>query len=824
MAGTQTLEVELELPRDGDCGACVARVGDALQAHDGIDAVQAGEDGRALLVRYDPELCSLACMREAAADAAVQFEREFDHEVLEVGGMDCAGCARTIERAVGRIAGVTFASVSFTAERLRVEYRPSVVDPPQIARGVRALGYVVPTGGEAPPDTGRWPRTQIVTAVATSLLLLAIVADLVIGSEIAARILYGSAAALGGVPIARSGLAALRATRQADIKLLMTLAVLGALAIGAWMEAALVVVLFSIGELLERRAAERARRELGGLVALTPATARVRRAAAGGGFEDVDVAASELVVGDLVVVRPGERLPADGSVFEGGSAVDEAAVTGESTPVDKLPGDRVFAGTLNAQGLLVVRVEAAPGDTTVAKIARLVAEAQARKAPSERWVDAFARVYTPLVIAGAVLVAGLAPAVLGISFADAFYAALALLIIACPCALVLSTPVSIVSALGRASASGVLIKGGAHLERAAGIRTVAFDKTGTLTLGRPRVVATEPFAVSEDELLAMAAGVEQGSEHPLARAIVDASGARGLALPALTDFEALTGLGARGRVDGRLVTVGGARMLGTAGELPAQAGSALERLAAGGRTAVLVTRDGEPIGALALADEPRPQAAEAVALLGRLGIERTVLLTGDNRAVAEAIAARLGVGELRAGLLPDEKASALELLGAGTAMVGDGVNDAPALAAADLGIAMGSAGSDTAIEVADVALMGDDPRKVAELVGLARWTRAVVRQNIAFSLATKLAALVLLAAGSLPLWAAVGADVGASLVVVANGLRLIVGTPGGRLRGIPILRPSAAGDAPGDRHDHADHDHDGDGQAHAGHACCDHEH
>jgi Cd2+/Zn2+-exporting ATPase len=799
MASVQS--VELTLDGIDDCGACATRLEGVLRTHEGVAAVQVSSEGRSLLVRYDPELCSPSCMRQATVLATVQSELDFQHDVLEVGGMDCASCARTIERAVDRMQGVTFASVSFSSARLRVEYRPDVVDTPRIASGVRALGYDVPGAGAPARAAGRWPRAQIVPVVAAALMTLAIAADLAFGRGLVAILLYAAALAVGGTPVARAGLAALRATHRADIRLLMAIAAIGAAAISAWTEAALVVVLFSIGEMLERRAAERARRELGSLVALSPTTARRR---APGASTDAEVAVADLRPGDDVVVRPGERLPVDGTVLEGASAVDEAAVTGESTPVDKLPGDAVFAGTLNTQGLLVVRTGAAPGDTTLAKIARLVTEAQARKAPSERWVDAFARIYTPIVIVAAALVAALAPLALSIPFGDAFYAALAMLIIACPCALVLSTPVSIVSALGRASAAGVLVKGGAHLERAAGIQTVAFDKTGTLTSGRPRVTALRAFSGTEDELLRYAAGVEQGSEHPLARAIVATAADRGLALPALRDFHATTGLGARGSVAGHAVAVGSPRLLAI-GELPAAARAILEELSSGGATTVLVTRDGEPIGALALADEPRPEAAEAVAMLQRLGIGRTALLTGDQRVVGEAIARRVGISEVQSELLPQDKATAIERFGGATAMVGDGVNDAPALAAADVGIAMGTAGSDTAIEVADVALMGDDPRKVAELIGLARWTRSVVRQNIAFALVTKLVALGLLAAGSLPLWAAVVSDVGASLVVVANGLRLIGGMPGGRMRGLPVLGVAQRGSAaPPHAHDHDD--------------------
>ena len=792
MAPVQTAELPLQEAQD--CGACASRLEDALKRHRGIQGVEEIEGRAAVAVRYDPDLCSLECMRDAADAARVDLVGGFEHEILSVRGMDCYDCVQTIERAVGRMPGVTHTAVSLPAGTMRVEYRPEAVALDSIESRVTSLGYEVGDTEQGDERSSTGTRNTIVAAV---LLALALAADLTLGRGLVAEILYAGAVAIGGVRIARSGLASLRATHRPDINLLMAIASVGAIAIGAWTEAALVVVLFAVGEALEGRAVDRARRELASLVALAPETARVRRRSADGTQSEVELPASELTVGDEVVVRPGERLPADGEVVEGESAVDQAAITGESTPVDKAPGDTVFAGTLNAQGLLVARVESEPGDTTLAKIGRLVAEAQERRAPSERWVDAFARVYTPVVIAAAVLVAAVPPLAFGVEFSEAFYSALALLIIACPCALVLSTPVSIVSALGRASAAGVLVKGGAYLERAAGIRAVAFDKTGTLTLGRPRVVTIEALAGDDADLLAVAAAVERGSEHPLAKAIVSAADERGVPRLEAEGFEALTGLGARARIDGDEALVGKPDLLGE-GALDDRAAAAVARLHEGGRTAVLVRRGDRVLGAIGLADEPRPEAAEAVAELTRLGIERTILLTGDNRAAAEAVAAGLGLAEVRAELLPHDKTAAIEALGAGTAMVGDGVNDAPALAAADLGVAMGSAGSDTAIEVADVALMGDDPRKFTGLVGLARWTRAVVRQNVAFSLATKLAAVVLLVAGALPLWAAVASDVGASLVVVANGLRLIVGAPRGRLGGIPMLAAPRRQEGDGD--------------------------
>ena len=792
--------VELPLVEPDDCAVCADRLRAGLANHRGVVGVEpvAGRD--AIRVRYDPDLCSLDCLDGAARELRLDLEGAYAHRICRIDGMDCADCAQTIERAISRLEGVTNVAVSFPAETMRVEYRPGVVDLERIAGLLDRLGYRVEGVSSERRGWKAWPPRERTTLSAAALLGLALVVDL--ATSVTAVPLYAAAILVGGLPLARSGVTALLATRRTDINLLMTIAAVGATTIGAWLEAALVVVLFSIGELLEGRAVDRARRELASLVSLTPEMARVRRRRGEGPLalvEEVEISVAEVAVGDLAVVRPGERIPVDGVVREGTSAVDQAPITGESTPVDKAVGDAVFAGTLNGQGLLLIEATTAPGDTTLDRIGRLVAEAQARKSPSERWVDAFARWYTPAVVAVAVLVAGVPP-LLGASFSTSLYSALALLILACPCALVISTPVAIVSALGRASAAGVLVKGGVHLEQAATVRAVAFDKTGTLTEGRPELAEIVAFDGRENALLALAASLEQGSEHPLARAIVRAAAARGLTMHPVEGFDALTGLGARGRVDGTVVAIGDPRLVD--GPLPAAVTEGLERLRVGGRTAVVVFRDGTPAGLLGIADTLRVEAVEAVAELRRLGIGPIVLLTGDNGTTAAAIAGRVGVDEVRASLLPQDKAAAIESLGGELAMVGDGVNDAPALAAASLGIAMGTAGSDTAIEVADVAIMGDDPRKVAGLIGLARWTKAIVRQNIAFSLGTKLAAAAVLAAGALPLWGAVAADVGASLIVVANGLRLVRGRPGGKLRSAPVLstgRRLAGAEPAGDR-------------------------
>lgn len=781
--------VELPLLEPDDCSACADRLRLGLMNHRGVVEVEPVVGRDAVRVSYDPDLCSLDCLDDAARELRLDLQGAYAHRVCRLEGMDCVDCAQTIERAVSRLGGVTHVSVSFPAETMSVEYQPGVVGLDRIAGLVGRLGYRVEGTGEEHTGLRAWATRERTTYVATAVLGGALVVDL--ATSLTAVPLYAAAILVGGLLLARSGVTALIATRRPDINLLMTIAAVGATVIGAWLEAALVVVLFSIGELLEGRAVDRARRELAGLVSLTPATARVRRRQGDGPFaliEEVEVSVAQVSVGDLVVVRPGERIAVDGVLREGRSAIDQAPITGESAPVDKVVGDAVFAGTLNGQGLLLVETTTAPGDTTLDRIGKLVVEAQARKSPSERWVDSFARWYTPAVVGVAALVAAVPP-LFGVSFSTSFYGALALLILACPCALVISTPIAIVSALGRASAAGVLVKGGAHLEQAAAISGVAFDKTGTLTEGRPELAALEALVGTEDELLALAASLEQGSEHPLARALVRAAADRGLATRPVQDFEALTGLGARGRIDAAVVTIGDPRLVD--GEVPVNVIEGLERLRALGQTAVVVLRDGTPIGLLGIADTLREEAVEAVAQLRRLGIAPIVLLTGDNATTAAAVAARVGIDTVRASLLPQDKSVAITELGAGIAMVGDGVNDAPALAAASLGVAMGSAGSDTAIEVADVAIMGDDPRKVAGLIGLARWTKGIVRQNIAFSLGTKLAAAAVLAAGALPLWGAVVADVGASLIVVANGLRLVRGRPAGSLRGVPLLQPVA---------------------------------
>jgi len=494
-----------------------------------------------------------------------------------------------------------------------------------------------------------------------------------------------------------------------------------------------------------------------------------------------------LKVGDRILVRPGERIPMDGRVETGQSTVDQSPITGESIPAEKETGDEVFAGTINGEGALRIVVTRHVKDTTLSRIVRMVEEAQGRRAPSQRFVDSFARIYTPVVIGLAVAIAVVPPLLFDASFADWLYRALVLLVISCPCALVVSTPVTIVSAISNAARHGILIKGGAHLESAGSLQAIAFDKTGTLTLGRPKVTDIVSLNGHQpDELLSIAAAIEKNSEHALAAAIVTAAQHRELNIPRAEDFRSLAGRGAAGQIDGASFLIGSPQMMSEYALLDDQAESVIRRLESEGRTISLVaseegcelTAGAHLIGAIGLSDEIRPDAAEAISRLKAEGIDHTIMLTGDHIRAAKAVTSQIGVDDVRAGLLPEQKVQAVEELleqYGKVGMVGDGVNDAPALARASIGIAMGAAGTDVALETADVALMSDDLRKVASLINLSRRSKRIIAQNIAFALGLKVVFLGLAMTGLATLWMAVFADMGASLIVTLNGMRMLAG-------------------------------------------------
>ncbi|MEZ5819237.1 MAG: heavy metal translocating P-type ATPase [Xanthobacteraceae bacterium] len=591
--------------------------------------------------------------------------------------------------------------------------------------------------------------------------------------EIAA---YLAAIAFGGRFVIVKAWYAARALRP-DMNLLMTVAVIGAIAIGEWFEAATVSFLFALSLMLESWSVGRARRAIAALLDLAPPVVRIIRADG----SEAEIAAAEARLGDHFVVQAGQRIPLDGRVVAGTSAVNQAPITGESVPVEKGPDAEVFAGTINGDGVLTVEATKTVEDTTLARIIHMVEEAHARRAPSEQWVERFARVYTPAVMMLALLVFVLPPALVDGDWHAWFYRALVLLVIACPCALVISTPVSIVASLAASARAGVLVKGGAYIELPARLKAIAVDKTGTITRGEPEVVRVVPSGDhTEAELVARAAALESRSTHPLAKAVLRYAETKGIALAPASDVQVLKGKGLIGTFDGKPFWLGSHRYVIERGQDTPEVAQQAETLEGDGKTVLVVGNARHVCGIIAVADTIRPEAGNIIEQLHAAGIAHVVMLTGDNRVTAEAIAREVGIDEVHAELLPEDKVKKIDELVAryGTvAMVGDGVNDAPALARSTLGIAMGAIGSDAAIETADVALMTDDISKLPWLVRHSRRTLRIIRQNIAFSLGVKAVFVVLTFAGLASLWAAIAADVGASLLVVANALRLLRPVP-----------------------------------------------
>jgi len=557
-----------------------------------------------------------------------------------------------------------------------------------------------------------------------------------------------------------------------NMSVLMSVAIVGAGAIGAWEEGAVVAFLFSASEMLESWTMDRARRSIGDLMGGVPRTARVQLP----GGDITEKAVEDVSVGEVMVIRPGEKLALDGVIESGSSSIDEATITGESVPAEKTPGADVFAGTLNGEGLLLVRVARLVDDTTVARIVHLVEEAQTKRAPSQAFVDRFAAVYTPAVLALAAGIVLVPPLLFAQPWGPWIYRGLSLLIVSCPCALVVSTPVSIVSAISNAARRGVLIKGGIHLEQMGSIRAIAFDKTGTLTEGRPSVTDVISLNGSDEtRVLQLAASLECGSQHPLATAIVREAEKRSISMLPISEMQSLSGLGVKATVDGHEMAVGSSRMFADNTGFPA-AEPAILGLHRDGKTVVLVQQDGTLVGVIGIADAVRATSREALTALKGSGIEHTIMLTGDNAAAAAAIASQSGIDEFRAELLPEAKVDAVTaLLGeyGKVAMVGDGVNDAPALATATVGIAMGGAGTDTALETADIALMADDLTQLPFAVGLSRAALRTIKTNIAFAIGIKMLALLLMFPGWLTLWMAIMADMGATILVTLSGIRLL---------------------------------------------------
>ncbi|WP_310930630.1 heavy metal translocating P-type ATPase [Halogeometricum luteum] len=808
-----------------DCPSCAGKVENSVRKLDGINGVDPAVTTGTLTVSYDPEQTTPASISGRIEKAGYRVEDDGEITAkFTVPEMDCPSCAGKIENALERVDGVSTYATQPTTGKVTITYDESATSESDIVAAIESAGYEVTdttTGrhsGSRSEDSEEsiWTNTRAIKTwisggfVALGLLFEfflvgqnAEVATVVSRELFVADVLFLVAIAVGGQEILRNGYYSAR-NLNLDIDFLMSVAIVGALvaslAFGEalYFEAATLAFLFSVAELLERYSMDRARNSLQELMDLSPDEATVKRDG-----EEVTVPVDDVVVGDVVVVKPGEKIPMDGEVTDGESAVNQAPITGESVPVDKTTGDEVYAGTINEEGYLEVQVTSEASDNTLSRIVEMVEDAQSNKTEREQFVERFSAYYTPVVVGVAILVTLGSPYVLGTSWSTAVVYGLTLLVLACPCAFVISTPVSVVSGITSAAKNGVLIKGGNHLEAMGAVDVVAFDKTGTLTKGELAVTDVVPLnGNNEEDVLNCARGLEQRSEHPIGEAIVAEATNAGVEGREIDQFESITGKGVRATLDGKPHFAGKPGLfeeLGfdlshvhatTDGGVVTQAArqlcdrhncldlleDAVPKLQSEGKTVILVGTEDELEGIIAVADEIRPQAKRTIARLKDLGVKRTVMLTGDNERTAQAIAKQVGVDEFRAELLPDEKVSAIDEFVEeydGVAMVGDGINDAPALATATVGVAMGAAGTDTALETADIALMADDLSKLPYLYELANDANSVIRQNIWASLGVKAALAVGVPFGLVPIWLAVLAgDAGMTVGVTGNAMRL----------------------------------------------------
>ncbi len=792
---TQTLKLPVILPSGEECDRCIARLQSELTRIKGVSSAAVNNARTTITLRFDPNIVTLSCIETEARQVGAGLANRIDHQTLDLRDLDCPDCASTIEKAVCILPGVLWAGANFASGRIHVEYERGVATIEGITKAIASCGIRACPLTPSPEDANRsadnrtpaW-RTALlehrktITTSACVLLAISALALSYAGQPKAAVSAYGIGVLVGGWSTASAALMAVR-SRAIDMNVLMTLAVIGAAAIGDWFEAATVVALYNIGTMLQALTIERTRKSIRSLMDISPKRALVRR-----GRGEYEVAVEQVRLHEVVIVKPGERIPMDGEITSGASAINESPITGESMPADKTVGDRVFAGTLNGSGAIELRVVHVYRETVLARIIHRVEEAQAQRAPAQQMIDRFASKYTPAVVGLALAIGLLPPAaswawayfhgssILPEIWSSWFLKGLSLLIIACPCALVISTPVAIVTAIGSASRAGVLIKGGAFLEEIGRVSAILYDKTGTLTDGKFRVEDIVPLdSASCSDILKIAAAIELRSEHPLASAFQDAASRLNGALPMVDKFQSLPGRGARAVLGKSAYHVGGPSILAEIGVSDEKIRPHLDRIQAMGKTAIIVMRDRAPLGIIIVSDTPRKGTAPVIRELESIGIKHQAMVTGDNIHVARDVASSAGLSEFKAGLLPEQKLELVRVyqqLYGSVAMVGDGINDAPALATANVGIVMGAVGSDTAIETADVALMGNDLSRLPYLVRLSRATTKVIRQNVAFSLVTKAVLISAAVYPGLPLWLAVAGDVGVSLIVTTNALRL----------------------------------------------------
>ncbi|MCG3146940.1 MAG: putative cadmium-transporting ATPase [Verrucomicrobiae bacterium] len=780
MANEHEVDISL-LPSSGPDGKrCAELLQARLLTEPGVRGVVFDSRGQSLKFRYDPRLVSLVRVQEIAKQMGVEFGQRFERCALRLRGVRCTDCSQGMEKKLEQTSGATRVAINPAAGSIAVEYDSTTADLATFEERFASAGYQTQRHPRTREDLRAAHAEEAVARGRMAILTATCITGLLVGwggeklgwlTEAQAIVPYCISYLAGGFYAARRAFRELL-TGSVNVDLLMIAAAIGAAIVNEWPEGAALLFLFSLSNTLEQYVLGRTRRAIEALMDLTPDEAVVRRA---GTEQRVPVA--DLRLGEIIIVRPGERIPADGKIVRGQTSVDQSVMTGESVPVERGQGEMVLAATLNQQGAIEVEVTRVAGETTLSRIVELVESAQSEKAQSQRFTDWFGARYT-LAVLGLAAVTAIVPVLfLHEPFAQSFYRAMTILVVASPCAVVISIPAAILAAITGAARNGVLFKGGVHLERAADLQAIAFDKTGTLTLGRPRLTDLETApGVTEDELLTLAASVESLSEHPLAMAVVEEAKTRGLKLREAANMEALVGRGVQAEIAGQWILVGKPQLFTERGAaIPAELELAIERLAAAGKTTVLVGNENAALGVLAIADTLRPSAEAAIAHLRKLGIRRLVMLTGDSRRVACAIANRLGM-EAEAELLPEDKLNVIRSLQGqhgSVAMIGDGINDAPALAAANLGISLGGAGTDVALETADVVLMADDLQNLPFAVALARQTKRVIRQNLVFAFAMMLGLVAATFVADIRLPVAVVGHEGSTVLVILNGLRLL---------------------------------------------------
>ncbi|MFB1083015.1 heavy metal translocating P-type ATPase [Jeotgalibacillus sp. JSM ZJ347] len=754
-----------------DCPSCASTLEKGLSKREGVQSISVNyAAGKMTVGALNNDI--FAAIPEDVKKFGFEAEPERpvkDAYIYQVSGMDCSSCAATLEKHMTGNVGVQSVKVNFSTGKMHISH---TLSDEQVVKEVQKSGFdaKLATLRNQKKTDEKKIKAFPVTTVSGLLLAIGFIGSFTAIPEWMITLFYASAIVIGGYKPARSAFYAVK-SRSLDMNVLMVTAAIGAALIGEWFEGATVVWLFALGNALQNRSIERTRDSIRSLINLTPSEA-VIKAADGTVVKDVE----DVSIHDIMIVKPGEKIPLDGEITAGRSSLNQAPITGESLPVDKEPGDKVYAGTVNESGSLEVKVTRLSEDTTIARIIHLVEEAQEKKAPTQAFIDRFAAVYTPIVFLLALLVMVVPPLAGFGAWGEWFYRGLALLVVACPCALVISTPVAIVSAIGNAARNGVLIKGGTFLEKAGAIKAIAFDKTGTLTEGKTKVTQVITLEGDSETLVSIAKTIEEHSTHPIAQAVISYANERNISAKAGNGFSAIAGKGATAFIDGTEYFAGKPKLFKENGVSTAHLDEQIDVMENEGNTLVAVGTRDQILGLIAVADTVRDITVRSIEKLKQSGVSEMVMLTGDNEGTAKKMAAETGLDRYFAELMPEDKVTAVKKLqneGKQVAMVGDGINDAPALATADLGIAMGGAGTDTAMETADIVLMADNLEKLPYTISLSRKALTIIKQNIWFSLMTKLAALMLIFPGFLTLWMAVLSDTGAALIVILNSMRLL---------------------------------------------------